>query len=476
MRQLVFPSGVLLLTLALLLCSGCTQKSSETTQQPGLGFGGERLSPYTDSSNFFSLQKPASWSVSVQEAIVVQDPADGGVTNVRIQPLFLSGSYRALTAEAIANYLVGHAVQYYQEFDLVSARETTDRSMIEIVASFTEGNVRKNGVYTVFVKSPYALLTSYETAEASFETKEDTLRAIVASYTPITPEELKRAAPVAQVTSSIGVLHDTLQGGKVRMRVPDYWNVQVLPGCAGLTASDTNNPARGVIFLNGLHADYQTGLPSGTTPEEYITVYMPEDFATVSNVRILEYVETGVSSDSLKTMKISFDNSGIPAIGGFTVGTRSIGGYYSVVDFFWGAYAPADQADLDAPILAEIFDSIDYSQSSIEQCKAVLSASWGGSTRGGGSTNDELREQRLNDWYAKQEQEDIFLEKYSDYTLNRDRIFNPETNEVYHVDQNFYQYYNTHREEFTQQNMVPLTEEQFRTHVPLDGTLHITPN
>lgn len=82
----------------------------------------------------------------------------------------------------------------------------------------------------------------------------------------------------------------------------------------------------------------------------------------------------------------------------------------------------------------------------------------------------------MNDWYTKQEREDIFLEKFSDYTLNRDRVFNPETNEVYHVDQNFYQYYDTHREEDRQQNMVPLTEAQFRTHVPLDGTLHVEPN
>ncbi|MDH7594147.1 MAG: hypothetical protein QHG99_07345 [Methanomicrobiales archaeon] len=146
------------------------------------------------------------------------------------------------------------------------------------------------------------------------------------------------------------------------------------------------------------------------------------------------------------------------------------------MDYLWGIYSKADQIEADAPVLMEIFYSVDYSEATLQQCRAVLSASWGGSTRGGGSTADEIREQRLNDWYAKQEREDIFMEKFSDYVLNRDRVFNPETNEVYHVDQNFYQYYNTHREEFKQQNLVPLTEEQFRTHVPLDGALHIQPN
>jgi hypothetical protein len=481
MRQSVFAGCVLFLTVAFLLCSGCTSESSETTRQPVSSVGGVSLSPYTDTANSFSLQKPASWSVSVQDAIEVQDPADGGVTNVRIQPLFLSGSYRALTAGAIANYLVGKAVQYYEGFELVSARETTDRSMIEMVASFREGGVKKTGVYTVFVQSPYALLTSYETAEDRFSQQEDLLRAIASSFTPITPSDLTSSVASPSGGSALGPLQDTLQSGKVRMRIPNGWSVQVFPGCAGLVASAADN-SRGVIFLNQIHSDLQTGLPPGVTPETYLTTYLPQDFTTVSNMRFLQYEDVDVSvlggggSTAVRAMRCSFANQGVPSTGSFTIGTRQIGGYYTTVDYLWGFYSTSDQFMADAPVLLDIFTSIDYSQSSLEQCRAVLSASWGGSASGGGSSGDELREQRLNDWYAKQDQEDIFLEKFSDYTLNQDRVFNPETNEVYHVDQNFYQYYDTHRDEFKQQNMVTLTEDQFLTHVPLDGTLHIEPN
>jgi hypothetical protein len=480
MQQSVFSWGVLLLTLVFLLCSGCTSDSSGTGQKVS-SVGGVSLSPYTDNTNLFSLQKPASWSVSVQDAIVVQDPADGGVTQVWIQPLFLSGSYRSLTAGAIANYLVGEAVRYYERFELVSARETTDRSIIEIVASFTEGGVRKTGVYTVFVQSPYALLTSYETAEDRFSQQEDLLRAIASSFTPITPPNLGSSAASLTGGSTLGPLRDTLQSGKVRMRIPDSWSVQVFPGCAGLIAFEADN-SRGVIFLNQIHSDLQTGLPPGVTPESYLTDYMPQDFTTISNMRFLQYENVDVSflaggsSNAVRAMRCSFTNQGIPSIGSFTIGTRQIGGYYTTVDYLWGFYSTSDQFMADAPVLLEIFTSIDYSQSSLEQCRAVLSASWGGSTTGGGSTAEELREQRLNDWYAKQDQEDVFLEKYSDYILSQDRVYNPETDEVYHVDQNFYQYYDTHREEFKQQNMITLTDDQFRTHVPLDGTLHIEPN
>ncbi|RPJ53316.1 MAG: hypothetical protein EHJ95_02470, partial [Methanobacteriota archaeon] len=459
-----------LMLLAIIFAGGCAGQMSPSSTGHQL-VDGTLLSPYTDADHLFSISKPEGWTVSVGDAIVIEDPADSGTTRVTVQPLFFSGKYRAMSAENIANYLVGSAAQNYEDFDLESARETADNSMLELVASYSDRGIEKRAVYTVFVNSPYALLTGYETSRGSFSKKENVLRAIAGSYAPITPPRLGSSGAVqSQKTSSIGPLRDTLQGGTVRIRVPDTWNVQVFPGCAGLIATDTSNTARGVIFLNGLHADYQTGLPSGTTPDEYLTVYMARDFSTVSNVHILEYLNPAVPGEGVKTIRISFDNQGAPSVGVFTVGTRSIGGYYSTVDYLWGAYAPPDQADLDAPVLVEIFNSIDYSQSSLEQCRAVQRASWGigtGRTSGSSSSGSTSREEQLKEWYEKQDREDIFMEKYEDFVLNQDRVYNPETDQVYSVDQNFYQYYDTHRDAYKQQNLVLLTDPQYTSHVPL---------
>jgi hypothetical protein len=323
------------------------------------------------------------------------------------------------------------------------------------------------------------MFAGYETSEAGFNGKEELLRAILASYAPITPPDAGAAGAPVRGTSSIGPLRYTTQAGKVGIRIPDNWQVLVLPGCAGLIATDSSNPARGVVFLNGLHNDIQNGLPSGTTPETYITTYMPQDFSTVSNTRIVGYdpgTDVSALGPNAKAMIVSFDSQNVPAIGSFTVATRDIGGYYAVVDFFWGAYTSPDTAEADAPVLREIFSSIDYSQSSLEQCRAVQRASWGGGSSRSGSSGSSTREDQLKDWYDKQKREDIFMEKYTDYVLNQDRVYNPETDQVYQVDQNFYQYYDTHREQYQQQNMVQLTEGQYRSHVPLDGNLHITPN
>lgn len=166
----------------------------------------------------------------------------------------------------------------------------------------------------------------------------------------------------------------------MQIRIPDSWSVQVFPGCVGLMASEADN-SRGVVFLNGIHSDLQTGLPPGVTPEDYLTLYMPQDFTTISDMRFLQYEVIDVSflsagdPNAVKAMRCSFANQGVPSIGSFTIGTRQIGGYYTTVDYLWGVYSTADQFEIDAPVLVEIITSIDYSEASLAQCRAVLSAS-----------------------------------------------------------------------------------------------------
>ena len=89
---------------------------------------------------------------------------DAWQTRARVvfRPLFLSGSYRSLTAPMIANYLVGQDAKRVSGFTVTSVSETTDGSMIEIVATYDRSGIPMTGVYTVFVKSPYAMFTGYE--------------------------------------------------------------------------------------------------------------------------------------------------------------------------------------------------------------------------------------------------------------------------------------------------------------------------
>jgi len=57
-------------------------------------------------------------------------------------------------------------------------RESGDKKILELVASFRENGVDKKGVLTLFVNTPYALLSSYETSKDKFTKNEDLLRVI----------------------------------------------------------------------------------------------------------------------------------------------------------------------------------------------------------------------------------------------------------------------------------------------------------
>ncbi len=474
----------MVMPIALLLCgaligAGCTAPAGQGSSALS---GSAGLSLYSDPAHLFSLEKPPTWTVTVGDEIEVRDPASNG-PRVVLRPLFLSGTYRTANAGTVANYLVGQVAKRTAGFTVSSARTTSDGSMLELVASFDRSGVPMAGVYTVFIRSPYGMYSAYEAPQATFSRDEPLMRAVAASFSQLSARGTGDTTPTPG-QSSIGPLRQTQQSGGVSMKVPDGWNVQVMPYCAGLVATDPQN-RRGVVFLNSLHKEPGTTLPPGVSPEQYLTDYLSRDFSTVSDVRILSYEEGDLSaissgSGSVKAMRIAFLNSGTPTTGSFTVGTSQVGGgYFTAVEYLWGIYAPTTDWERDAPVLLESFFSIDYSQATLEGCRKLLAASWGAGSRSsgqGGSSGSDSREQQLKDWYARQENEDIFMEKFDDYIFNRDRVYNPETNEVYHVDQNFYQYYDTHRDQYRQQDLQPLADSQFRSLVPLDGSLHIQPN
>jgi hypothetical protein len=54
-----------------------------------------------------------------------------------------------------------------------------------------------------------------------------------------------------------------------------------------------------------------------------------------------------------------------------------------------------------------------------------------------------------------------------------DKVYNPDKDEVYEVDANFYQYYDINREKFEYQNMRELTQEERLNYIPLNGELRI---
>lgn len=89
------------------------------------------------------------------------------------------------------------------------------------------------------------------------------------------------------------------------------------------------------------------------------------------------------------------------------------------------------------------------------------------------TSGEQMREENLKLYQERQDKNDAFIDKFSDAILDREKVYNPDTDEVYEVDTNFYQLYDIHREQFEYQNMRELTQDERLNYVPLDGDLHI---
>jgi hypothetical protein len=72
----------------------------------------------------------------------------------------------------------------------------------------------------------------------------------------------------------------------------------------------------------------------------------------------------------------------------------------------------------------------------------------------------------------RQESEDRMSAKWSDAMLGFERLYNPDTGEVYQTGQWFPRTYEMNREKFEMQNLRELTPEEWAI-IPVDGALHI---
>ncbi len=469
----------ILALILMIYVSGCTGKDKQGVQIPST-VDGINLNKYTDNSRYFSLSMPNDWKVNVGEYISVEDISDNGVTNVRIQPIHLSGKYRYVSARDIANYAIGKDKQKYDKFELESVKESGDKKIIELIATFKENGVDKKGVFTVFVNNPYAMLSSYETSPDKFSEKEKLLGTIIRSYQQNTPPEEKDKEILK---SKIGELNKkSFDGGRIKMSIPNGWDAVIYPECIGLVAfegTDVTKTKKGVVFMNGLHQSIDP-LPPGVTPEDYVTKYMQNDFKSMSDAKIVQYEDADLSvliagGANVKAMRVSFKNDGIPSMGSFTVNTYG-SGYSSAVGYIWGIFSTEEDFYIDVLPLLQIFYSIEYSESSLGVCRKSLDDSWKNAKDLGDSirkSGEQTREENLQNWQERQDSNDAFLDKFSDAILDRDKVYNPDKDEVYEVDANFYQYYDLHREQFKYQDMRELTQEERLNYIPLNGELHI---
>jgi hypothetical protein len=241
-----------------------------------------------------------------------------------------------------------------------------------------------------------------------------------------------------------------------------------------LTLSYVDNP----VIDNTPRALITQGLP-----ESYhlynVQTYLPwsphlDDVDVLYEGSASSEIEAAYSAYNFKTSALIAgfkEDYNYPAVGVFLVATGPI----DAAGMWMGsvmAYStePSRFSEL-SPSLIESIASFQYTSEFTSSCQKAMDM------RADAIAKNYQTIQETNDiisakYKYQSETETKIFEQYSDATLGRERVYNADVGEVYQVPNGFYDYYNTHKEEYEMKNLQQLSQGQWGL-VPLDGNLHI---
>lgn len=136
-----------------------------------------------------------------------------------------------------------------------------------------------------------------------------------------------------------------------------------------------------------------------------------------------------------------------------------------------GITAPPGLLDLIVPSLTESTGSFEVKKDYVDECIKAQNEAAAGALEAGrilGSSSDIIMEV----WEEKLESEERISEKQSDAILEYSRLYNPETDEVYEVTPEFYEYYTTNSSEFEMNYLEEMPDDKWG-YPPLNGAEYI---
>lgn len=336
---------------------------------------------------------------------------------------------------------------------------------------------------------------------------------------PKKEEEPKENEPKPKIyTASIGGIAKTelLQlnpwsDGVVSMNTPIGWNVYSGGECAtkSILARDPSAELKQVfyfseagpvyasqerkqedlnnyLFFKGYKLPYlDSPLVSPLTAENFLNNFgalasMPffqEAFPQVPIMTSVKIVskeeitnEPAYAADG-KLIRAEFEQNGKLGEGYFYIITAKdvIGLGYGVM--FIGITVPKGLLDLITPSLKKSLESYTISQGYVNACIQAQNQAAAGALKAGRILS-ESSDTIMDVWENKLESEQRMSEQYSDAILGQSRLYNPDTDEVYEVTPEFYDYYQVHSDEFEMNDLENLPDDKW-DYAPLNGGGHI---
>jgi hypothetical protein len=139
-----------------------------------------------------------------------------------------------------------------------------------------------------------------------------------------------------------------------------------------------------------------------------------------------------------------------------------------------GITAPQNEFPTLEATLSKSIASFSFNQSYVQNCMAQQNQTYQGILKAG-KTLSEASDIIVQGWENRNKTDDILSEKYSDATLGRERLYDPNTGEVYEFENGFYDKYQLDQNKYEMNNLQPLPNDNHElwTKPTLDGHKHL---
>jgi hypothetical protein len=138
---------------------------------------------------------------------------------------------------------------------------------------------------------------------------------------------------------------------------------------------------------------------------------------------------------------------------------------------FTGITAPKGLLDLIVPSLLQSFKSFTVNSDYVDACIKAQNNAAAGALEAG-RILDHSSDTIMEVWENKLESEQRMSEKQSDAMLGYSRLYNPQTDEVYEITPEFYEYYQNHSNEFELNYLQEMPDDKW-SYAPLNGVQYI---
>ena len=328
----------------------------------------------------------------------------------------------------------------------------------------------------------------------------------VPTPTPDMPTATPRPTEVTPgLHAGTSLVLEEYDGGFFTVEKPAGWSVTTAGYCStfALKITDSANPANSIFYYNEIGPIYlaeeqkrvdSNYMAMGGYPIEWfempvIDPLTPENFLEkfhlVANTSFIRYFtaelpelndvqiicstteQPFMPGGQTRVIRALFNSAGQLGEGLFYVTVAPVlplsglpGGGIGYGFCFVGTSSAKDDFRDWQKVLTQSIESLTISQSYVTNCIQQQTQQLQDALKAG-KTLSETSDIIMDAWESRNRSDDILSEKWSDAILGNERVYNPDTGEVYEVESGFFNGYDIHRQGYDMDNLQLLPDDDW---------------